>query len=51
LLEKHGFERIESGDLVATYMRSKFEDTRRKAIKFGAHGTTVKAFKPEGSSL
>ena len=22
-------------------MRSKFEDTRRKAIKFGAHGTTV----------
>jgi hypothetical protein len=27
-------------------MRSKFEDTRRKAIKFGAHGTTVKAFKP-----
>jgi hypothetical protein len=28
-------------------MRSKFEDTRRKAIKFGAHGTTVKAFKPE----
>jgi hypothetical protein len=28
-------------------MRSKFEDTRRKAIKFGAHGTTVKAYKPE----
>ena len=28
-------------------MRSKFEDTRRKAIKFGAHGTTTKAFKPE----
>jgi hypothetical protein len=27
-------------------MRSKFEDTRRKAIKFGAHGTTVKAYKP-----
>jgi hypothetical protein len=27
-------------------MRSKFEDTRRKALKFGAHGTTVKAFKP-----
>jgi hypothetical protein len=26
-------------------MRSKFEDTRRKALKFGAHGTTVKAFK------
>jgi hypothetical protein len=30
-------------------MRSKFEDARRKAIKFGAHGTTVKAFKPERS--
>ena len=28
-------------------MRSKFEDTRRKAIKFGANGSTVKAFKPE----
>ena len=33
-----------------TYLRSKFEDTRRKAIKFGAHGTTVKAFKPERSN-
>jgi hypothetical protein len=30
-------------------MRSKFEDTRRKAIKFGAHGTTLKAFKRERS--
>jgi len=27
-------------------MRSVFEDTREKAIKFGAHGATVKAFKP-----
>jgi hypothetical protein len=49
LLEQHGFERIESGNLVATYARSKFEDTRRKAVKFGAHGTTVKAYKPERS--
>ena len=48
LLERHGFERIESGNLVATYAQSKFEDTRRKAIKYGAHGTTVKAYKPEG---
>ena len=46
LLERHGFERIERGDLVATYMRSKFEDTRRKALKFGANGSTVKAYKP-----
>jgi hypothetical protein len=45
-LERHGFERIESGDLVATYARSAFEDTRRKAVAYGAHGTTVKAFKP-----
>ena len=40
-----GFERIETGDLVDTYSRSKFEDTRRKAAKFGARGTTVKAYK------
>jgi hypothetical protein len=46
LLRRHGFERIESGDLVDTYLRSKFADTRRKALQFGAHGTTVKAFKP-----
>jgi hypothetical protein len=47
LLKQHGFERIESGNLVATYARSKFEDTRRKAVKFGANGTTVKAYKPK----
>jgi hypothetical protein len=28
-----------------TYARSKFEDTRRKAQKFGARGTTVRAYK------
>jgi len=27
-------------------VRSKFEDTRQKAIKFGANGSTVKAYKP-----
>jgi hypothetical protein len=27
-------------------MRSTFEDTREKALKFGANGATVKAFKP-----
>ena len=46
MLERHGFERIEHGNLVATYMRSTFEDTRQKALKFGANGATVKAFKP-----
>jgi hypothetical protein len=30
---------------VETYAKSAFEDTRRKAEKYGAHGTTVKAFK------
>jgi hypothetical protein len=31
-------------------MRSKFEDTRRKALKYGAQGATVKAFRgpPDG---
>jgi hypothetical protein len=47
-LERHGFERIQTGQLVDTYARSKFEDTRRKAQKFGAHGTTLKAFKARG---
>jgi hypothetical protein len=46
MLERHGFERVEHGNLVATYMRSAFEDTRRKALKYGAHGATLKAFKP-----
>jgi hypothetical protein len=26
-------------------MRSAFEDTRQKALKFGANGATVKAYK------
>jgi hypothetical protein len=30
---------------VETYAQSFFEDTRRKAEKYGARGTTVKAFK------
>jgi hypothetical protein len=30
---------------VDTYMHSKFEDTRRKALKYGAHGATLKALK------
>jgi hypothetical protein len=34
------------GDLVDTYARSAFADTRAKAERFGARGTTVKAFKP-----
>jgi hypothetical protein len=45
LLERHGFERIETGDLIETYARSVFPDTRRKAETYGARGTTVKAYK------
>ena len=47
-MEEHGFERIETGQLVDTYARSKFEETRRKAQKFGARGTTLKAYKRIG---
>ena len=32
--------------MIDTYARSAFEDTRRKAEKFGARGTTVRATKP-----
>jgi hypothetical protein len=46
LLESHGFERIKTGQLVDTYARSAFADTREKAQRFGARGTTVKAYKP-----
>jgi hypothetical protein len=31
---------------VASFEYSKFEDTRRKAEKFGARGHTIKAYKP-----
>jgi hypothetical protein len=44
-LGRIGFERIETGDLVDTYSRSAFADTRRKAEKYGARGTTIKAYK------
>jgi hypothetical protein len=37
---------IRQGELVDTYARSLFEDTRRKAVKFGAMGATIRATKP-----
>ena len=37
---------IEQGELVDTYARSAYEDTRRKAAKFGAMGSTIRATKP-----
>ena len=41
-----GYLEIEQGDLVDTYARSVFEDTRRKAVKFGAMGCNIRATKP-----
>jgi len=45
-LVARGYIEIEQGDLVDTYARSRSEDTRRKAKKFGAMGSTIKATKP-----
>jgi hypothetical protein len=41
-----GFTEIEQGDLVDTYARSTLEDMRRKAKKFGAMGSIIRATKP-----
>jgi len=41
-----GFIDIRQGDLIDTYARSTFADTRRKAAKFGAMGSTIRATKP-----
>ncbi len=40
------YREIRQGELVDTYARSQFEDTRRKAKKFGAMGSTIRAVKP-----
>ena len=45
---QRAYSDITQGDLVDTYARSAFEDTRRKAEKFGARGTVVRAVKPTG---
>jgi hypothetical protein len=41
-----GYTDIKQGDLVATYARSTFADTRRKAATYGAMGATIRATKP-----
>jgi hypothetical protein len=46
LLVQRDYTNITQGELVETYARSAFEDTRRKAAKFGAMGSTIRAFKP-----
>jgi hypothetical protein len=45
-LVARGYTDIKQGDLIDTYARSKFEDTRRKAAKFGAMGSTIRTTKP-----
>jgi hypothetical protein len=45
-LVARGYRDVEQGELVDTYGRSAFEDTRRKAAKFGAMGSTIRATKP-----
>ena len=46
MLAEMGYVEIEQGRLVDTYARSAFEDTRRKAAKYGAMGATIRAIKP-----
>ena len=46
LLVERAYTEIMQGELVDTYARSAFEDTRRKAAKFGAMGSTIRATKP-----
>jgi hypothetical protein len=44
-----GYNTITQGTLIDTYARSVFEDTRRKAAKYGAMGSTIRATKPPRS--
>jgi hypothetical protein len=46
-LVARGYKEVEQGELVDTYARSAFEDTRRKAARFGAMGSTIRAVKPQ----
>ena len=43
---QRAYTEISQGELVDTYARSTFEDTRRKAAKFGAMGASLRATKP-----
>jgi hypothetical protein len=46
LLVQRAYTEIKQGELVDTYARSSFEDTRRKAKKYGAMGSAIRATKP-----
>ena len=50
ILVEMRYREIRQGELVDTYARSAFEDTRRKAAKFGAMGATIRATKPDHST-
>jgi hypothetical protein len=50
LLVERAYTDIRQGDLVDTYARSAFEDTRRKAATFGAMGSTIRATKHQEAS-
>jgi hypothetical protein len=45
-LVARGYVDIQQGDLVDTFARSTSADTRRKASKFGAMGSTIRATNP-----
>lgn len=47
LLVQRAYTDITQGELVDTYARSSYEDTRRKAKKYGAMGSTLRATKRE----
>ena len=46
LLVQRAYTEIRQGQLVDTYAYSASEDTRRKAARFGARGSTIRATKP-----
>ena len=46
MLVGRGYVDLRQGELVDTYAQSAFEDTRRKAARYGAMGSTIRAVKP-----
>jgi hypothetical protein len=48
-LVARGYRDSEHGELIDTFGRSRSEDARRKAAKFGAMGSTIRATKARSS--
>ena len=44
---QRAYTNITQGELVDTHANSAFEGTRRNAKRFGAMGSTIKAYKPD----